>query len=804
MFYIANQTPLPLKDSMFTSETHQLFEVDDGRCAKIFTPEARSSSSIAKLEKMLSIEINMPNVCWPQELIFDANEEVVGYLMTRPKGHPLSSILDVETRERLFPAWNRVNLCELSLSILRDVNDLQLEDILIGDLNADKIWVYNHEEIFFVDTDTYQFDAFLNPQRSLSYLPASLDRVDLSTTPRNTEHEGFSIAVLLFRILMAGKDPFTVVQATDGTIKRGPFPYPLAIESQGKYADDFYYPLWISMYSELRTLFFNTFTKGVVPELIAWGATLYTFLEKLHSNTFTKSLDLEALQSKRMQTERAEKIDDGRRSGTGDPKNIWGDDETPLKLGVLEISTRACKGLVADVRNLRNGFSWTACDNRSFMTELGQLMNIDKEIPWEDFERQALPEIRKGLDFLKKHDVDIFHCVATAALRGAKNRDFILSKLKELLDLNVQILDRNDEADATFSGFRWNLPQNVNLTGFTVLMDQGGGSTELSTFERTDSGLMRRKVFTDDDNKHLPTNIPVGTTSAVNNFLNQSQYDTDMQAALEDSQKLNRDHVNRATRPMQNTDYTYLVGVGSAITKATNRNSNKKQHGIVLTYEQLFEQQQNLADGLAADFPTVGELKDHFARYADDTNIHKKTRERLVKFFGLRMVLQVMDRVGIRTMIVNGMGLRYGIYHQMLNTIYPEIRSNAYNERFLAKSVTVEGVTEHTFVDGIINNIADYGMFIRLPNGDSGLLHQSKYRDRDDLIFESGKPLLVYVDSIKRDNRRGGWKYDLSLPPSSEMQATEGFVAKAVTKPKKSVAVTQKQGVKPRIRRRKP
>lgn len=419
------------------------------------------------------------------------------------------------------------------------------------------------------------------------------------------------------------------------------------------------------------------------------------------------------------------------------------------------------------------------------------------------FSKQALPEIRKGIEFLKKNNVDIFHCVATAALRGAKNRDVILSKLKEVLDLNVQILDRNDEADATFSGFRWNLPQNVTLTGFTVLMDQGGGSTELSTFERTDSGLMHHKIFTDDDNKHLPTNIPVGTTTAVNNFLNQSQYDTDMLAALEDSQKLNRDHVNRATRPMQNTEYTYLVGVGSAITKATNRNSNKKQHGVILTYEQLFEQQQNLADGLAADFPTVGELKDHFLRYPDDTNIHKNTRERLVKFFGLRMVLQVMDRVGIRTMIVNGMGLRYGIYHQMLNAIYPEIRSNAYNERFLAKSVTVEGITEHTFVDGIINNITDYGMFIRLPNGESGLLHQSKYRDRDDLIFESGKPLLVYVDSIKRDNKRGGWKYDLSLPASSEMQATEGFVAKAVTKPKTTVEIAQKQGVQPRIRRKK-
>ena len=144
----------------------------------------------------------------------------------------------------------------------------------------------------------------------------------------------------------------------------------------------------------------------------------------------------------------------------------------------------------------------------------------------------------------------------------------------------------------------------------------------------------------------------------------------------------------------------------------------------------------------------------------------------------------------------------------MLNTIYPEIRSNIYNDRFKSKSTSVDGVVEHTYVDGIITGIVDYGMFIRLPNGDSGLLHKSKFKHRDDLIFESGKPLLVYVNSITQDSHRGGWKYGLSLPSEdvsspSPTYASTVSVETLTTKPKKRVQVRQQPAIAPRIRRRK-
>ena len=81
-------------------------------------------------------------------------------------------------------------------------------------------------------------------------------------------------------------------------------------------------------------------------------------------------------------TPHANELDNVCRKDFGNRTNITGDKDTPVKLGVLELSTRACKALVVDVRNLQYGFRWSAAQNKSHITELGHLINQDNEIPW--------------------------------------------------------------------------------------------------------------------------------------------------------------------------------------------------------------------------------------------------------------------------------------------------------------------------------------------------------------------------------------------------------------------------------------
>ena len=71
----------------------------------------------------------------------------------------------------------------------------------------------------------------------------------------------------------------------------------------------------------------------------------------------------------------------------------------------------------------------------------------------------------------------------------------------------------------------------------------------------------------------------------------------------------------------------------------------------------------------------------------------------------------------------------------MIEDYYPDLQG-VYQSRFASKA-EVNGVTECTYVNGVINNIADFGIFVRLPNHDNGLLHKSSMHTYD-IRFESG------------------------------------------------------------------
>ncbi|MBK7336636.1 MAG: hypothetical protein IPJ00_10865 [Saprospirales bacterium] len=81
--------------------------------------------------------------------------------------------------------------------------------------------------------------------------------------------------------------------------------------------------------------------------------------------------------------------------------------------------------------------------------------------------------------------MDILYSVATAAYRTAINRDEIISKIREECGINVKILSKKEEALATLTAFAFSKPSTVNLsqTDKVIMIDQGGGSTELTLFQ---------------------------------------------------------------------------------------------------------------------------------------------------------------------------------------------------------------------------------------------------------------------------------------------------------------------------------
>lgn len=62
-----------------------------------------------------------------------------------------------------------------------------------------------------------------------------------------------------------------------------------------------------------------------------------------------------------------------------------------------------------------------------------------------------MPAIIKMRNILKQEQVDVVYSVATAAYRTAKNRDEIISFVKERTGINVRILSKKEESMATLS-----------------------------------------------------------------------------------------------------------------------------------------------------------------------------------------------------------------------------------------------------------------------------------------------------------------------------------------------------------------
>ena len=88
---------------------------------------------------------------------------------------------------------------------------------------------------------------------------------------------------------------------------------------------------------------------------------------------------------------------------------------------------------------------------------------------------EAVQEMKKEFDF----DNDKVFAVATAALRRAANRDKIISKIKKETGVEFEVIGGTEEANLTALAVREALKRLGREDGDFILLDLGGGSSEL-------------------------------------------------------------------------------------------------------------------------------------------------------------------------------------------------------------------------------------------------------------------------------------------------------------------------------------
>lgn len=339
---------------------------------------------------------------------------------------------------------------------------------------------------------------------------------------------------------------------------------------------------------------------------------------------------------------------------------------TGSKFAVLELSTKAVKLLIGkdveaikeNIDNLGNNVQGVKFDFGNFLrmadkVDTGKGLDAQNVMSMRFFTNKVLRSILHKKMLMLEQGVDTVYTVATAAYRTATNREEILDLIRDRARINVRILSKNEEATATLFAYAFTSTSRLQLLQSQVIMiDQGGGSTEVSVFK----------------NNQLvgnPFSINLGTTALHNYLFKESTALTPLEHALKNSDKKIKERLVTFYKNMDEnmtiSGRVFCVCVGTAITRAASGN-NAKQHDKVLTRKNIEEQIAKTESLLLERVKTVGELDAVLKSLGPNDRFDTALTIRL----GLPMFLALMEKYNIHEIHISGTGLWYGIYIQRL------------------------------------------------------------------------------------------------------------------------------------------
>jgi hypothetical protein len=156
-------------------------------------------------------------IAWPQELLFDRDRRLMGYLMPYIRDAvPIIEVFNPRRRAKVLPAFNLAYLHRTARNLASALAALHARGYIVGDLNERNILVTPRALVTLIDTDSFQVEqpgpgkitTYPCPVGRLEYTPPELQGQAFRGLRRDTEHDAFGLGVLVFQLLMAGNHPF--------------------------------------------------------------------------------------------------------------------------------------------------------------------------------------------------------------------------------------------------------------------------------------------------------------------------------------------------------------------------------------------------------------------------------------------------------------------------------------------------------------------------------------------------------------------------------------------------------------------
>lgn len=199
-----------------------------GLVAKIYDERHCTERRREKIRQMSESRLNFDGICLPRDTLYTKGGQFTGYTMPEAKGYDFVYLLrEKDTLDKRFPGWKKSDLVKLAITILKKIQYLHNHDVLIGDINLLNFLFVSPDEVYFLDTDSYQFRGFPAPVGTPSFIAPELQGVDLRTVMRTQNSENFAVAMLLFMLMMQGLSPYAHQGGSTPAhnIKNGLFPF---------------------------------------------------------------------------------------------------------------------------------------------------------------------------------------------------------------------------------------------------------------------------------------------------------------------------------------------------------------------------------------------------------------------------------------------------------------------------------------------------------------------------------------------------------------------------------------------------
>lgn len=215
--------------------------------------------------RVMSEFVRDEGFAWPRVDVFDAQRRWLGYGMRRVAGLSFQNLCQPAlVRERL-PHWDRRHLVRVARDFIEKLDALHKRGIIVGDINPGNFLVDPDTcAVRFIDCDSYQVrngQLFLCRVAIPDFMaPEIVD--SFGSTERTVEHELFSVAVMLFKLLMFGLHPYSHRNGSDpiSNLRKGMSP--LGRGAQCLFPVGPWYTIWSHLPYKLKSLFIRTFRDG--------------------------------------------------------------------------------------------------------------------------------------------------------------------------------------------------------------------------------------------------------------------------------------------------------------------------------------------------------------------------------------------------------------------------------------------------------------------------------------------------------------------------------------------------------------